>query len=392
VKGFFEGWRRYIAEDVDINVLDKTSEKNMIGGREAQQSGVNIIDLPPVSALPVAQQLADKLGAQLGKELGRGSMGIVYEIRTEGGEGADMILKVTQFPHEKKGYTLTRWKKRELKQNPELASILPEVGDIVDIIYDLKEGWFKGRSIKIYGIPVERLEPLPPRIKEQLFGRASQKFKNPQAEKDWIQAITNPKLLIPVLRETFSDDHTIDADNQIQSTHNEREYAYFEGRLDSGIEFEKEVLGLEPPTNFRDYSTRWLPQISRRAIQRAQPVTRYSSAHRPPDKVIQRQSASLAKRLEARIKIPQYPPEALKRFGTEGAYPKEGAPGPVADFFNKLMELKTHGVDFWDTHSDNVMMRPSTKEIVVADVGLFAFAPRAGATNVSGDLGRGKER
>ena len=187
MKGFFEGWRQYLHEDngtekIDVDVLAKASEKNIIGGREAAQQGVNIIDFDPPAARVLAQELADKLGAQLGKELGRGSMGIVYEIRAEGGESADMILKVTQFPHEKKGYTLARWKKRELKRNPELASILPEVGDIVDIIYDFKEGWLRGRSIKIYGISLERLESLPPRIKEQLFGHAG-KFKSPEAEK-----------------------------------------------------------------------------------------------------------------------------------------------------------------------------------------------------------------
>jgi hypothetical protein len=375
MKGLFEGWRRHLHEEEatqksSVRVLDKASEKNIIGGREALQQGVNIIDFDPGAVRIIAQELADQLGAQLGKELGRGAMGVVYEIRGTGGEGADMILKVTQFPHEKRGYTLTRWKRRQLEENPELASILPEVGRVVDVIYDFKEGWLRGRSIKIYGIPVERLEPLPRRIKEQLFGHGG-KFKNPEAEKDWIRAITDPKLLIPVLRETFSDDHTIDADNQIHSTRDEREYAYFEGRQDSGIEFEKEVLDLEPPQSFQDYLLRWLPQIIRRAIRRAQPVTKYSSTNQPPDKIIKRQSVSLAKRLEDRIKIPQYPPGALKYFGVEGAYPKEGAPGPVADFFNKLMKLKSHGVDFWDTHSDNVMMRPLTNEIVVSDVGLF---------------------
>jgi hypothetical protein len=298
-------------------------------------------------------------------------MGIVYEIRMNEGTGADMILKITQFPQEKKGYTLARWKKRELKKNPELASILPEVGKIVDTIYDFKEGWLKGRSIKIYGIPLERLAPLPPRLQEQLFGHGG-KFKNPEAEKEWLGAITDPKLLIPVLRETFSDPHTVDAAGEVRAlSPDEREYAYFKGGLDSGIEFEKEVLDLEPPTSFRDYLTRWLPQISRRAVRRAQEVTTYSSTRSTPDRIIQRQSVSLAKRLEDRIKVPQYPPEALKYFGIEGAYPKEGAPAPVADFFNKLMKLKDHGVDFWDTHQDNVMMRPSTNEIVVSDVGLF---------------------
>jgi len=376
MKGYFEGWRQYLHEDngtekIDVDMLAKASDKNIITGKEAQRQGVNLVDFDWDVVRKIAQELANKLGAQLGKELGRGAMGIVYEIRAEEGEGADMILKVTQFPHEKRGYTLARWKKEKLKKNPELASILPDVGKVVDLIYDFKEGWLKGRSIKIYGISLERLAPLPPRIKEQLFGHGG-KFKNPEAEKDWLRAITDPKLLIPVLRETFSDEHTVDANNKIHNlSPEEREYAYFEGRLDSGIEFEKEVLELEAPTSFRDYLTRWLPQITRRAVRRAQKVTTYSSLRPTPDKIIQRQSVSLAKRLEDRIKIPQYPPEALKYFGIEGAYPKDGAPTPVSIFFNKLMKLKGYGVDFWDTHSENVMMRPSTNEIVVADVGLF---------------------
>jgi hypothetical protein len=375
MKGYFKGWRHYLSEaktteKTKQRVLGKASEKNMISGRAAEQQGINIIDFDPAPAHHIAKRLSDKLGVQLGKEIGRGSMGIVYAIRAAGGEGVDMMLKITQFPHEKKGYTLARWKKRQLARNPELASILPDVGEITDIIYDFKEGWLKGKSIKIYGIPIERLEPLPPRLKEQLFGHG-RKFKNKEAEKEWLTAITSPKLLIPVLRETFSDDHTIDADNQIHSTGGEREYAYFEGRLKSGIEFEKEVLELEPPHSFRDYSTRWLPQISRRAVKRAQPVTKYSSTNRPPERIIQRQSISLAKQLEDRIKIPQYPPEALKYFGIEGAYPQEDAPPQVSDFFNKLMELEKYGVEFWDTHQDNIMMRPSTNEIVVSDVGLF---------------------
>ena len=375
MKGHFEGWRQYLREGAPTQkssrwVLGEASEKNLISGQTAQEQGVNIVDFDRDAAQTIAQELANKLGAQLGKELGRGSMGIVYAIRGGGGEGADMILKITQFPHEKKGYTLTRWKKRSLARKPELASILPDVGEIEDIIYDFKEGWLKGKSIKVYGIPIERLDPLPARLKEELFGHGG-KFNNKEAEKEWLKAISNPKLLIPVLRETFSDDHTIDVNNEIHSTGAEREYAYFEGRTESGMEFEKQVLDLEPPQSFRDYLTRWLPQISRRAVRRAQSVTKYSSVRPTPDRIIQRQSVSLAKRLEDRIKIPQYPPEALKYFGIEGGYPQGDAPPQVSDFFNKLMELEQYGVGFWDTHRDNIMMRPLTNEIVVSDVGLF---------------------
>ena len=127
---------------------------------------------------------------------------------------------------------------------------------------------------------------------------------------------------------------------------------------------------MEPPANFRDYLTRWVPQIGRRATRRALPDRR-DDWGTPPARIIQRQFNSLTKRLEDRIKNPQYPPDALKYFGIEGGYPQNGAPAPVTDFFNKLMELEKYGVGFWDTHQDNIMMRPSTNEIVVSDVGLF---------------------
>jgi len=376
MKGFFAGWRKYLREtkgtprNQKIRMLSEASEKRMISGKEAERQGVNIVDFDPEIVRRMAAELARKLGVELGEELGRGAMGIVYNIRGDEGEGEDMILKVTQFPHEKRGYTLIRWKKRQLEGNPKLASILPEVGAIADIIYDFREGWLNGRSIKIYGIPVERLEPLPARLKEELFGH-SKKFKSPEAEKNWLRAITNPELLIPVLRQTFSDKHTVDPGGKIQALPpNEREYAWLEGGKAGGIEFEKQVLELQPPTNFRDYFTRWIPQIGRRAVRRALPDRR-DDWGTPPARIIQRQFNALTKRLEDRIKIPQYPPDALKYFGIPDAYPQEGAPPQVSVFFNKLMELEKHGVMFWDTHHDNVMMRPLTNEIVVSDVGLF---------------------
>ena len=53
MKGLFEGWRRHIHEAETTQkstrgVLDKASEKNMISGQDAQQSGVNIIDFDPL--------------------------------------------------------------------------------------------------------------------------------------------------------------------------------------------------------------------------------------------------------------------------------------------------------------------------------------------------------
>ncbi len=364
MKLLFETWRKYLAEAADVDVVNK----NMIGGKQAQQLGITLIDFDIGPARKIAEALAAKLGAQLGKELGRGSpgtgSGIVYEIRAMAGEGRDMVLKITQFPREKKGYVLARWKKDQLeKKNPKLASILPEVSDIVDTIYDFEKGsYLSGRSIKIYGIIIERLEELPNRVKEQLFGHAGM-FKDPEAETEWIKIVTEPKLLIPALRETFGDEKMRPRD---------RYYTYFDGRMESGLEFEKEVLDLKPPRDYRDYRARWIPKITQFAKSRAEQPTTYSSLVPTPDMMIQRQALKLPKRLEGSVKIPQYPPESLKLFtGIKGAYPKGGESPQVTAFFNKLMALGPEGVTFWDTHRENVMMRPLTNEIVVSDVGLF---------------------
>ena len=47
MKGYFEGWRRYLHENngpekIDVAVLAKASEKNIISGREAAQQGVTV--------------------------------------------------------------------------------------------------------------------------------------------------------------------------------------------------------------------------------------------------------------------------------------------------------------------------------------------------------------
>ena len=354
----------------------------MLAAREASQLNLNLVDFDQEAARNIAQPLANKLNAQLGEEIGRGAMGIVYAIRTDQGEGRDMILKVTQFPHEKKGYTLARWKKRALQhKNPELSSILPEVGTIVDDIYDFKEGYYSGYAIKVYGIPVERLEPLPDRLKEQLFGHGGQ-FKSKEAEKEWVAAVSDPKTLIPTLRDNFGEKMYRERDG-------DRYYTYFaeippneasgdpgKSKIEQGQQFEQMVLDLPPPQSFQDYLLRWMPQIRRRAMRFADLTPTSSSIYTSPKEKLSHQAGKLAKRLEDTVKVPQYPPEALPYFGIEGAHPSGETEGVVDQFFNKLQALGAEGVKFWDTHRGNVMMRPSTNEIVVSDVGLFKKGPK----------------
>jgi hypothetical protein len=364
-----ENWRNFLAEE--------EKERKMITPRTAARQRVNLVDFDPEYSREIAQMLAAKLGAELGEELGRGAMGIVYAIRTQQGQGRDMILKVTQFPHEKKGYTLARWKKRSLEhKNPELASILPDVGHIVDDIYDFKEGYHSGYSIKVYGIPVEHLVPLPPRVKEQLFGHGGG-FKSKEAEKEWLTAISDPKTLIPVLRANFSAKNESDGDAEQYYTYfadspsSEGENGAGRSKIQAGEEFEQMVLDLEPPRTFEDYLLRWIPQIKRRALHFADNTPSSSGIYRSLKQRLADQANKLPQHLEAMVKVPQYPPDALRYFGIEGAHPTGDSTSMVDQFFNKLQALGPEGVKFWDTHRDNVMMRPETNEIVVSDVGLF---------------------
>ena len=230
----------------------------------------------------------------------------------------------------------------------------------------------------MYGIPVERLVPLPPRVKEQLFGHGGG-FKSKEAEKEWLSAISDPKTLIPVLRSNFS------GKTPIYGTSYE-DYTYFaeippneaengtpgRSKMQAGEEFEQMVLDLEPPQSFEDYLVRWMPQIKRRALHFADNTP--TSGVRLLDLLKQKlrdQADKLPRHLEDMVKIPQYPPEALRYFGIQGAHPSGESEGVVDQFFNKLQALGPEGVKFWDTHRDNVMMRPETNEIVVSDVGLF---------------------
>ena len=380
-----------------LDLLEKiqnklNEEQNVIGGREAKRQGVNLVDLDPESAREIAEMLADKLGVQLGKEIGRGTIGqrgqpspgsgIVYEIRTEEGKGRDMVLKITQFPHEKRGYTLARWKKRQLEyKKPELASILPEIGQIVDIIYDIKSGWLSGNSIKVYGIPVERLVPLPNRVKEQLFGHAGT-FKSEEAEKEWLFDISDPKMLIPALRDNFGEKLYRERDGDRWYTYfaeippNEAENRLGRTKMQAGQEFERLVLDLESPKSFNDYRGRWIRQIRKLAMRFADNTPTSSSIYTSPKKKLEMQANRLVKRLEDAIKIPREPPAAGSS-SIEDASLKRPEDGNLVDqFYNKLMALSSEGVVFWDTHRGNVMMRPSTNEIVISDVGWFTYAEK----------------
>ena len=131
------------------------------------------------------------------------------------------------------------------------------------------------------------------------------------------------------------------------------------------------VLDLEPPGSFEDYLLRWIPQIKRRALHFVDNTPTRSSLSRSLKQRLRDQADKLPQHLEDMIKIPQYPPEALPYFGTQGAHPSGESEDVVDQFFNKLQALGPEGVKFWDTHRDNVMMRPETNEIVVSDVGLF---------------------
>jgi len=319
-------------------------DKKIVKWKHIQGSNGNFHQLSPESRLEIAQKLAEKMGAYVLEELGEGGWGVVYRIRGTAGSSPDMALKVSMLPGEPMGYTRTRRRKRQIAQkDPNLASILPEIGEIVNILYDYKSNeQFAGKRARVYGISMELLEPLPDRVREQLFGlqydpeaEDRRGFKSKEAESEWTTNLSDPEILLPALRDIYS---------------------YFADRNpELYVKFEKEVLNLNPPTSYRNYSE-WLGEI--KSLAKTFGV-KNSIAH------------SQLHNLKDRLKVPQHP-ESGPEYFRDPAYPtKEKELPMVHDFYEKLKDLKNYGLLFWDTKGDNTMMRPSTKEIVVADVGLF---------------------
>jgi len=321
-----------------------SENKKIVNWRDIQGSAGNFMRLPPASRLEIAQKLAEKTGSYVLEELGEGGWGVVYRIRVAHGGGPDMALKVSMSPAEPMGYTRTRRRKRQIRQkDPQLASILPEVGEIVNIVYDYKDDeQFSGKGARVYGISMELLEPLPDRVREQLFGMQympleddRRGFKSKEAESEWATNLSDPEILLPALRDIYS---------------------YFADRNpELYIKFEKEVLNLNAPASYRDYHE-WLDEI--KSLAKTFGV-KNSIAH------------SQLHNLKDRLKVPQHP-ESGPEYFRDPAYPTEEKELPmVHDFYERFKDLKNYGLLFWDTKGDNTMMRPSTKEIVVADVGLF---------------------
>ena len=319
-------------------------DKKIVKWRDIQGSTGNFHQLSSESRLEIAQKLAEKTDSYVLEELGKGGWGVVYRIRMAEGGGPDMALKVSMSPAEPMGYTRTRRRKRQIGQkDPELAAILPEIGEIVNILYDYKDDEvFPGKEVRVYGISMELLEPLPDRAKEQLFGMQYMSheedrrgFKSKEAESEWTSNLSDPEILLPALRDIYS--------------------GFADRNPELYVKFEKEVLNLNPPTSYRNYDD-WLKEI--KSLAKTFGV-KNSIAH------------SQLHYLKDRLKVPQHP-ESGPEYFRDPAYPTEEKDlTMVHDFYEKLKDLKNYGLLFWDVKGDNTMMRPSTHEIVIADVGLF---------------------
>ena len=330
--------------------------KKIAKWRDIRGGPAEFLHLPSDSRLQIAQKLAEKVDAEVLEELGKGGWGVVYRIRPFDADKPDMALKVTMSPGEPMGYTRVRRKRRQIEQkNPKLASILHEVGEIVNILYDYKDDEeLPGQKARIHGISMELLDPLPNRAREQLFGlqydpeaEDRRGFKSKEAESAWATNLSDPEILLPALRDIYSG----------LANRNPEIY----------IKFEKEVLNLKPPTSYSTYND-WLGEI--KALAKSFGV-KNSPAH------------SKLHSIKDRLKVPQHP-ESGPEYFRDPAYPPENKEiTQVTDFYKKLKDLKDYGLLFWDTKGDNTMMRPSTNEIVIADVGLFQSTGRGESSGPS---------
>tara|TARA_R100001082_G_scaffold26184_1_gene12997 strand:- start:8172 stop:9146 length:975 start_codon:yes stop_codon:yes gene_type:complete len=177
MKLLFENWRRFITEETDAT-----------GAMPAH------LDTKKIEA--ANQELLGQQGYTILRELGRGHYGVVYEVQNEQ-SGERLAAKVVRkSDRETENYEFAMKNKGSMP--PEYAKYLPEVKEIIPGASD--------RNI----IFMELLKPLPDRVAQELFAMedkpdASQKtekiLKSPEAVAELVQRIVNNNRILNQMRD-----------------------------------------------------------------------------------------------------------------------------------------------------------------------------------------------
>jgi len=359
MKLLFENWRKHLNEESDFTApLGSTEQTADLGGPTRKPAKKP--ELRRMSAKDLERKATERMGWELGKSLGSGMYGKVYEVQKirkphYGMKAAMKVVPKDRGAREIQNYRYAQ--KNKASMPPEYAKYLPDV-------YQIRED-MPGN----YYIFMELLEELPMRIKRDLFGASSAKelatipvekreriFKDPEALFDVLEDTINTNQILGQMQWTTPPQLTTEQFNELRievpratlhKFHMEKRLPS-ENQLDALLHNMIEIIHKQ----LRDMGVKFDSPYIRELMEKG---------------VKENLEYFLDKHV---IPVHYGDPAGIS---TGGASQEVAAAFPETEGLMDAMEY-FRGTEDWrarDVHSGNVMARPGTKDFVIVDLGLF---------------------
>ena len=357
MKLLFENWRRFLSEDddatYDLNASDATHPGRAVPATRQQRT----------------KEMLEGIGLELIRYIKSGRYGSVYEAR-DMNTHQQLAVKTTERQQERDAYN---W----LKENYE--SLPPEVQKHFPVIHDIQEVSHPDISGSSYAIVMEFLKPAPKEVIRDLFlgpGLGDDERLSARREDRFLSSPEGVKEVIDYcfLSDTLIGMHAVPDDmppiEQLKRQVHER----WATGDDPG-----------PPTEFIDFEDQEFWELYTPKTQRLMNIMCDVWLSADPLKnsslrfvIVQ----ELVKRMKQIMDKQVVPVHQSSMVGGEYAGAGEGIESsyPEAESLMKAMKyMDEQGFTPMDVHYDNVLARPETDELVIADLGNFrlGFAQRS---------------
>ena len=313
-----------------------------------------------ISVKEIPSIYARLLGYDIGPAIGAGAKSIVYEARKIS-TGEPVIMKFSASKDEWKGYDVAREARRMLPDDLAKHIVRVDLADIAQRIPELQSSIEGLRGSPVGAVSViitEKLEPLGRELARKLL-RPQMHFTSYEEIKEAVKTAIN-KLYTELI-----DDSTI-----LPELHQKDRITVIRNAL-SKLAKDKDSF-IEAAYNYkRDTSG----AVDSPAARESDPI--FSDVRRWVDKSILkdlRQIGITAKKFTDLLYVEFT--RVRRDIDRESKRQRDvHMSSPAAEKFKTLaLELEKLGIAYHDVHEDNVMIRPGTGDLVIADAGQFIFS------------------
>ena len=325
MKQLFENWRRFINEEEDV-------------------TGPMPAHLDSKVKMQADKAALNKMGYQVLKELGRGKFGIVYLVENKKSQQRLAAKVVKESDRETQNYQFAMDNK---------ASMPEQYGKYLPVIYEIAPGP-KGYNI----ILMEELEPLDPQVAQELFAVSTEKVDQETPESQKREKIfRSPEALAELAGESIFA-------NRILQQMNVGFARLRKIRMAARKAATK--------TSHQDVDS-LVKAISSAVYEMVEEFENYSPAVKTSFEDNLKETVEYY--LEKQI-VPVHQPEPGEEYietWTSGGLEDTKALFPEAERLATAMKYFMQDKNWRpkDVHWKNVMARPSTKDMVIVDLGLF---------------------